>query len=207
MSKIARQFCDRYLCQSANDIGMSLNLKDIYNKAEIFYMTQKTSFGFFDKKHIKKYLQSKYLNDGTNFNVKYKPIRKSSKLANKAYNIITGMGYDLLWEVPLIGKYKYAYDYAFIYRGFFKSYIYFVEIDGGQHFEYTPYFHQSREHYLKAVENDKMKTQNAIEIGYIIRIDNDNINNTEKVIREALNKYFFQSSITTSNDLKYQYLF
>lgn len=192
----------RYINQSSSLVSFSC----IENKIRIYYMSQGISFSSSDKTKLKTKLDNLYTRSGSSYYVQWKPVRKESKLALKVRSVLDNMGIDYLWEIPCHTHQKYSYDYGFIYKGFFGSYIYFLEVDGNQHFTYTPYFHSTLNDYYDAVLHDQIKTKSARKLGYIIRIDNLNIDNCEHTIRKALKKSFFSSSLTTTNDSRYNYL-
>lgn len=199
---LIEDFLRRYIKQSSSLISFSC----IKNKARIYFMSQGKNFSPSDKSLLRQKLDNLYMLNGSSYNVEWKPVRKESKLALKVRQKMDAMGIDYLWEIPCLTHPKYSYDYAFIHRGVFNSYIYFVEVDGSQHFVYTPYFHSTPNDYDEAVLHDKIKTKNACKLGYMIRIDNLNVDNCEQTFRKAIRKFFLTSPLTTTNDSRYKYL-
>lgn len=152
----------------------------------------KVPFGNFSLNNIKR--------EKTYIYATIKPRKRQSKLSIRARDKIEAMGYTLLHEVPCRENKSLSYDYALLYTGWFGTqYLYYIEIDGQQHF--------SDNHFLKYDRsNDIVKTKFAIRNSYIIRVDFENVYNVTKVLHYAFDKIFDISGITTSDDEKYQYL-
>lgn len=92
-------------------------------------------------------------------------------------------------------KYDYDYDYALIYKGILGYYLYYIKIDGQQHFNDRHWFNYDKNH-------DIIKT---IKNSYMIRIDYKNVDNTANILRSAFNKWLMEYPLTTSDPDKYRY--
>lgn len=76
--------------------------------------------------------------------------------------------YKFQTQFSLLNFPRYKYDFI-IYHNDKKV---LVEIEGRQHFEYIPHFHETEEYYQKRRNDDIIKTKNALNAGYkLIRLD------------------------------------
>lgn len=94
------------------------------------------------------------------------------------------------------------FDFYFQYNG--RSYL--VEYDGGQHFKFISYFHDSNDDFFERQEADRIKTQYAIQNGYyLIRMDHTQINNIpQHIFQASLYIYLHQNYINIYLSRNYQ---
>lgn len=95
---------------------------------------------------------------------------------------------------------SYRYDFMFVHN----EINYVLEFDGIQHFEYTPYFHNSRETFEKCQMVDITKTIIALDQGFkVLRIDYNNIYNIEEHLRMGLDSTTY---LYVSDENLYRYI-
>lgn len=102
------------------------------------------------------------------------------------------------YVMPYLARKRY--DFIINYQG--KEIL--VEFDGGQHFKFIPFFHNTEEFFFERQSVDVLKTITALKHNYsIIRIDHKQLNNVSFHLSEALklmnNTYF-------SNPELYKYI-
>lgn len=112
--------------------------------------------------------------------------------------------YTIEYPIPTVAN-RWPYDFYLLINNIH----YLVEIDGIQHFKYTPIFHKDEEHFAYRQQIDIEKTFNAIVNNYrIIRIDHKQ--NTMPLLRShfrfALENMNESSPVYLSNENMYQYI-
>jgi len=125
----------------------------------------------------------KYANMNTKYYyVDFRPFKYQTKTHKHIKNCFENMGYILLHEVECPYNINLEYDYAFIYNGWCGSYLYYIMIE------------DKSEYY----ENNRIKTEYAINNAYLIKLNSDNIYNIKTIINQALNKWFLSSPLTNN---------
>ena len=202
MDNYIKEFAKRYIRKpSTDEIPDEISYNKVCELIRIYNMAMNGVDNVNLENIRKEFSEMGYISRNGKLIVKIKPRRKESKLAGKARGYMENMGIILLHEVPCRSNNKLDYDYAFIYKGILGNYLYYVEIDGSQHFTQQHYFNNPN-----GKEHDIIKTTAALKYGYLIRIDYNNVDKTEKILRKAFKKLTWESSLTTTDSSKYKYL-
>src|SRR5580698_7881406 len=136
-------FCVRYLRHGIHPI----NFKYLSSLMRIYLMTVEgykfgNRFDIVPRIFSETLARMNYGKTGDNYFVDVRPRRTQSNIAKAAKKYLEQMGYIVLHEVPCRESPTLDYDFAFIYDGIFGSYLYYVEIDGQQHFNRNHFFNQ-----------------------------------------------------------------
>lgn len=203
-NKYIDDFCERYLLKSPDQNDL-IPIHKLIEMVRIYIMTKCNNFDYNDdENYIRAFSVRGFVYVNGYFIAKVRPRRRESNLSKNARNLIESQGIILLHEVPCPNNNKYDYDYAFIYRGIFGTpYLYYIEIDGQQHFKNDHWFNKSNG---STKNHDIIKTMGAIKNAYLIRIDYSNIHKVPEIITHAFHKLPWESSLTTSDPNKYSYL-
>ena len=77
--------------------------------------------------------------------------------------------YNTILEYPILINPKTSYPLP--YDIFLKDYDAFIEIQGGQHYEFVPFFHVNQDGFLYQKKKDRMKKKYAVDNGIFIEVD------------------------------------
>jgi hypothetical protein len=176
MSCVYETFCMRYLKTGIKPIKISCicSLVKIYLFSNGIYKLDMLKF-------TEALERMKYANINQQYYyVDFRPYKKQDKTHKYVRNCLENMGHTVLHELKCPYDNNLEYDFAFIYNGWFGTYLYYILIE----------------------DDDIVKTEYAINNAYLIKL-NKNVYNTKNTVTQALNKWFFSSPVTDINNSSY----
>ncbi len=128
------------------------------------------------------------------------PHCKSSKGERQCAAILESKNLSFIAQFRLQSLPNRRFDFQFVTNG----HSFLIEIDGVQHFAYTPYFHKTQQEFVRRQAIDIAKTQASIAASVcLIRIDKASFKDMELHIDAALAK---PSPVYFSNPAMYQFI-